>query len=114
MYTLVSSVPQAWGRALRWSPLGLEFALCKGFRHEFDFTNAGAAAQMLSLLQQALMVCVSQGTCLFHLSHPLPASSYSSQSRVTIQLPAESDEIASLHPDVGDTRLLPLFPGRSG
>ena len=111
---LVSSVPQAWGRALRWSPLGLEFALCKGFRHEFDFTNAGAAAQMLSLLQQALMVCVSQGTCLFHLSHPLPASRYSSQSRVTIQLPAESDEIASLHPDVGDTCLLPLFPARSG
>ena len=58
--------------------VGLEFALWKGFNHEFDFINADAAAQMLFLLPQALMVCVSQGTCLFHLSHPLPALSYSS------------------------------------
>ena len=53
--------------------VGLEFALWKGFNHEFDSIDAGGAAQMLFLLQQALMVCVSQGTCLFHLSHPLPA-----------------------------------------
>lgn len=114
MYTLVSG-SQAWGQNLDGALLlGLEFILCKGFHHTPISPMQCAAAQMLSLLQQALMVCVSQGTCLSHLSHPLPASSYSSQSLVIIQLPVESDEIASLHPDVGDMRLLPLFPGRSG